>query len=203
MLHNRRTTRIRKKASAIDLRGQYAAIPSGPDLATAIIDDPYGAPADAMATRAAPAADWVPPPRPQIVVVRSFKHDPIGAMHARHQITDAEYMAGRAYQTLEETAYGRRSPRSCDLNGGGNHASGPAHAPVTDAMLRAGRRLRATDARLRARYGTEGLAIIQAVLIERRRLDQVQGDAGRFSGFLLRRCLDEIAILLGLATKHR
>jgi hypothetical protein len=183
-------------------------MPTGPDLATAIIDDPYGTPNDAPATReqrtAGAEREWVPPARPQIVVVRTFRHDPIGRMHARHQITEAEYQAGRAYQILVETAQGR-STRSCDLDGGGGARSGPGLAPVSDVMLRAGRRLRATNARIRARYGTEGLDVTRAVLVEHRRLDQLQdeGQGPRFWGFLLRRCLAEVAILLGLANKPR
>lgn len=204
----RRRGRRRIRTPAHDLRGQYAAIPSGPDLATAVIDDPYGTPAGTAATREA-SGDWLPPPRPQIVVVRTFKHDPLGRMHARRQITDAEYSAGRAYQTLVETAghSGCGGAATWALRGHGSNGSSPRDAPVTDMMLRAGRRLRAVDARIRARYGTEGADVTRAVLIDRRRIDQIRDEGGgqglRFAGFLLRRCLDEIAMLLGLANKPR
>jgi hypothetical protein len=130
-------------------------------------------------------------------------------MHARHQITDAEYAAGRAYQMLVETARSMAHAAAPATWGmGGRSSSGaPSDGPVTDEMLRAGRRLRATDARIRARYGVEGLEVMRAVLVEHRRLDQIQPGAEnqglRFWGFLLRRCLDEVAVLLGLARRPR
>jgi hypothetical protein len=200
----------RRRVRAHDLRGQYATVPSGPDLSTAIIDDPYGAPSDAMATRE-PSGDWLPPPRPQIVVVRTFKHDPIGRMHARRQITNAQYMAGRAYQELVEAANAQTNigPGTWMLRGHSSSGSnGVSEGSVTDTMLRAGRRLRATDARIRARYGAEGIEVTRAVLIDRRRLDQLANDPTtdhglRFWGFLLRRCLDEVAVLLGLTSRPR
>lgn len=198
MTATRRPRRIRSKPTAHDLRGQYAALPAGADLATAIIDDPYGPPADAPARL--DRAEWTPPPKPRIVVIRSFRHDPLGRMHARGQVGEAEYLAGRAYQTLAETAAGRGGSAQ-SLWDGPSNPNGIAAVPVTDAMLRAGRRLRAVDIRLRARYGSEGMAVTRAVLLQHRELFRVQTGNLRFVGMLLRQCLDEIGILLGLSHK--
>lgn len=190
--------RRRPSPKAHDLRAQYANLPAGPDLAPAVIDDPYAPTAD-PATR--DRATWNPAPRPRIVVVRSFRHDPLGAMHARRQVTEAEYLAGRAYQTMAETAAGRGAA-AMQWDGRNTHGTGSAPVPVTDATLRAARRLRAVDTRLRARFGTEGLEVTQGVLLLHRDLRHVRRGASlRFVGMLLRQCLDEIAILLGLATR--
>ncbi len=200
---NRRRRGRNRSAPAHDLRPQYAALPAGPDLATAIIDDPYGAPAGAVATRDTARADWVPPARPQIVVVRSFRHDPLGRMHARRQVTNAEYLAGRAYQTLHETAGRRSIGNGWNAEGAGSHGSASYDRMlVTDEMLKADKRLRAVDNRLQGRFGTEGLTIVRAVLIEHQRLDAAatHRQTLRFVGALFRRCLDETAVLLGLAT---
>lgn len=187
----------RGRPKAVDLRGQYATLPAGADLAPAIMDDPYGPPADAPA--ALDRGQWTPAPRPRIVVVRNYRHDPLGKMHARHHVSESEYLAGRAYQELAETAAGRGAAASC-WDGRTSTSTGRAPVPVNDSMIRAGRRLRAVNGRVCARFGTEGLAVLQGVLLQRRELHQLAG-APRFAGMLLRQCLGEAAVLLGLASR--
>lgn len=191
----RRVGRVR----AHDLRNQYARLPSGPDLATVVIEDPYGPPADAAASR--DGVTWTPPPRPRIVVVRTFRHDPLGRMHARGQLSEAEYLAGRAYQTLAETAAGGSGAGVWEYTG--KAAPAARAGPVTDAMLRADRRIRAVDGRLRSQYGTIGVAVVRGVLLRHREIGRLSDGVAspRFFGLLLRVCLDEMAVLLGMATK--
>src|SRR5262249_51218620 len=57
--------------------GQYAAID---------VDDPYGQRGD------------------KVTVLRQTRGDPLGRLHAHHQIDDAQYHAGRAYQGDRERA---------------------------------------------------------------------------------------------------
>jgi len=196
--------RHRRKPEAHSLLGQYAGAPAGPDTAAAVIDDPYGPPSDAPAT--GHLGEWTPAPRPRIVVVRSYRHDPLGRMHARHQLTEPEYRAGRAYQELAEAACGsggRTASFWASMLGGNGKTSGAGQIPITDTMLRAALRMRGVDSHLRRRYGAEGLAVVHGVLMLHRDVGRLGAeDNARFGGMLFRACLGEIAILLGQATKR-
>ena len=191
----------RPRTKAHDLRDQYAALPVGPDLAPVVMDDPYGPPADAPATR--DRAQWTPAPRPRIVVVRTLKHDPLGRMQARRQVSESDYLAGRAYQTLAETAAGAN--RNASLwDGFSSNTRGIPALPVNDTMMRAVARLRIADDRIRLKYGLQGLQVLQGVLLHGRGLHQLRPGPTqqkiRFLGELFRQCLGEVAVLLGLAT---
>jgi hypothetical protein len=52
--------------------------------------------ADDTLAEGAPA--WSPPSRPLMTVIRALRDDPVGRMHNRHQIDEAQYKAARAFQ---------------------------------------------------------------------------------------------------------
>src|SRR6516165_5598532 len=72
-----------------DLRPQYreSDLPTTAHVAVTTIEDAY-----------APA--WRPPERPRSTVFVNLREDPIGRMHARRQVDEAQYSAARAYQRL-------------------------------------------------------------------------------------------------------
>src|SRR3954465_11506205 len=51
-------------------------------------------------------------PGEKIVVLRSVRNDPLGRLHAHHQIDDAQYRGGRAFQNDWERA--ERGPQAID-----------------------------------------------------------------------------------------
>jgi len=107
-----------------DLRPQYqeSDLPAGAHIAVASIEDAY-APigridssgilhteaelrrvqhSDGTLAEGVPA--WTPPQRPTATVIVNLREDPIGRMHARRQVDEAQYNAARAYQRLYDAA---------------------------------------------------------------------------------------------------
>ncbi len=145
-----------------------------------------------------------------IAVIASLRDDPLGRMHDRHQIDDAQYAAGRHYQALHEAAEvsGVRAMNTTNEPVDGRGASS---FPFTDRQLRAMRELGEISRQLRGRYGTDGEALVRNVLIDRMFLGQVLEARGvlvseralRNFGWYLRQCLEAVAIALGYAQPRR
>src|ERR1700721_473700 len=124
-------TRIRKSIKIHDRRAQD--LPLNAQVAAVEIDDP-------MALE----------PGEKIVALRSIRNDPLGRLHSHHQIDEAQFRGGRAFQDDWEKA--ERGPRAVDptreyVDGG------QAREPLTEARRKAGRRLTRPGGALRARGG--------------------------------------------------
>jgi hypothetical protein len=96
----------------------------------------------------------------KLLVTRITRDDPLAKLHARRQIDDAQYYAGRAYQKDWETA--ERGPRAIDptkeaVDGG------RMPEPITDAQKQAAGRLNAVIKQI----GADGVCIIHDFLIDR------------------------------------
>jgi hypothetical protein len=198
-------------------------LPPAPDLAVVEFDDPY-APSgwvnpdgtldpnarlrqarrpDGSVAEGEP--EWVAPPRARLSAAVRLKEDPLGRMHARHQLGQAQYLGGREYQQLHDaTQVGL--VRSVDLAktkvSGGEHFD-----PLTDKRRNASRKLRFADEAVHDRHGTEGLTLVRDVLCERRSVEQSAKLRGtdneqnrRWFGILLRKCLAVLAVEFGFAT---
>lgn len=214
------------KSKSHDRRGYYGkdALPKHARFAAVEIEDPY---ADAAyvnddgsvdlnahldqarhrdGTTANGAPGWTPPPRPTITVIRSLKDDPLGRMHARHQIDQAEYLAGRAYQECYVKAQLSHYGSISDLSEKGVDGGGRIE-PLTEARQRALQKLRVIDHALGKRHGSEGVMLVRDVLGEgysieaaaRRRASQSERST-RSWGWLFRRCLSVIAYKFGYAS---
>ncbi len=142
----------------------------------------------------------------KIAVIASLRDDPLGRLHDRRQIDDAQYAAGRHYQALCEAAEvaGVRAMDTTKEPVGGH---GAASFPFTDQQLKAMKDLAKLSAAIRSRHGTDGQALIEAVLVHRMFLGQVIESRGvalcdralRTFGWYLRQCLETLAIALGYA----
>jgi hypothetical protein len=119
--------------------------------------------ADGTVAEGAPS--WSPPSRPLMTVIRALRDDPIGRMHSRHQIDQAQYQAARAYQELVDTST-IGAVQSVDLSR--TPVSGVmASDPLTPGRQRAMARLRVAEQRVANRFGLEGLGLTRAVLSDR------------------------------------
>jgi hypothetical protein len=139
----------------------------------------------------------------KIIIMRSTRDDPLGDLHARHMIDEAQYQAGRAFQHDFETA--ERGARAVDpskeyVDGG------LAPEPISEAQRRAARQLAIVHRAL----GADGSAIVHDVLVHNRTRKQVaesRGLAGQawqdYYGKRFRECLDCLAKVYGFATDTR
>jgi len=198
-----------------DLRPQYreADLPATAHLAVTTIEDAY-APAgrvdkagilhveadlepvrrrDGTLSEGRPA--WRPPERPKSTVIVNLREDPIGRMHARRQVDEAQYSAARAYQRLYDCAtIGNLSPADPSrirVDGG------KAPDPISAARMAAATRLRGVEGTLKDWHGHAGLSLTRCVLTGGKSVDKAARDFGasserdvRWWGQLLRRCLD-------------
>lgn len=210
-----------------DRRGLYAKgqLPLHAKYAAVEIEDPYAeaayVAADGTADQSARldqfqhrngsmaegAPGWTPPPRPTITVIRSLKDDPLGRMHSRRQIDQAEFLAGRAYQECYAAAQLTHHGSVSDLTNAGVSGGGNGCDPLTEARERALRRLRILDLALGRQHGSEGVALVRDVLGEgysieaaARRRASMSERTTRSWGWLFRMCLSLIAFKLGYAS---
>src|SRR6516164_1159364 len=211
-----------------DLRPQYreADLPATAHLAVTTIEDAY-APAgrvdkagilhveaalepvrhrDGTLSEGTPA--WRPPERPRSTVIVNLREDPIGRMHARRQVDEAQYSAARAYQRLYDTAtIGNLSPADPSrirVDGG------KAPDPISAARMAAATRLRSVEGTLKDWHGFAGLSLTRCVLTGGKSMEKTARDFGasterdvRWWGQLLRRCLDVLAKALGFASSAK
>jgi hypothetical protein len=221
----RRAKRARaRQRSRYDLRHRYRERDLPVEhIGVATIDDPF-TPAGYLDTEGNLGADaclapaqhhdgtvaegapgWAPPRRPLMTVFVALKDDPVGRMHSRHQIDQAQYSAARAYQELVDTAT-IGTVRSLDLSK--TRVSGvTASDPLTPGRQRAMQALRVAEQRVANRFGLEGLSVTRAVLSDRQSVEQTARSRGAsspremsFWTGLFRRCLDVLAAAFGFAT---
>jgi hypothetical protein len=136
-------------------------------------------------------------------VLRSVRNDPLAALHARRQIDEAQYHAGRAFQHDFETA--ERGPRAIDP-GRQYVDGGRSPEPITEAQRKAVLRLNRAEHEL----GADGAALVHEILIQGRSLSTAaisRGSLGerhdRYVGQRFRECLDCLARFYGLATERK
>jgi hypothetical protein len=139
-------------------------------------------------------------PGEKIVALRSIRNDPLGRLHSHHQIDEAQYHAGRAFQNDWEKA--ERGPQAVDP--GREYVDGvQTREPITEgqrkAVLRAEREL-----------GADGAALVHDVLVRGLTMEQIgqRRDlrSQRWKDYFARRlveCLDRLALIYGFATEKR
>jgi hypothetical protein len=139
-------------------------------------------------------------PGDKIVVMRNLRGDPLGAMHARRQITDEQFQAGRSFQADFEAA--ERGPRAIDP-GKEYVDGGELPEPISEGQRKAVMRLNRASREL----GLDGAALTHDVLIGRLPVSQLcirRGLTGeRWENYFsrrLRECLDRLARMYGFAS---
>lgn len=141
-------------------------------------------------------------PGEKIVVLRSIRDDPLGRLHARRQIDEAQYQGGRAFQNDWERA--ERGPRAVDptreyVDGG------QMREPITEGQRKAVLRLNRAEREL----GADGSALVHDILLHGLSTEQVGQRRGlrsqRWNDYFARRlqeCLDRLALIYGFTTAH-
>ncbi len=139
----------------------------------------------------------------KLIVMRSTRDDPLGDMHARGFIDEAQYSAGRAFQGDFEAA--ERGPRAIDPSKEAVDG-GMAPEPITEAQRKAARQLAVVYRAL----GQDGSAIAHDVLVHMKTRAQVAQSRGfvgerweRYYGLRFRECLDCMALVYGFAMTER
>lgn len=139
-------------------------------------------------------------PESKLIVLRQLRGDPLGRFHAHHQIDDAQYHAGRAYQRDWEVA--ERGARAIDptkeaVDGG------LFPEPLTDGQVEARKRL----VHVRAIMGRKAAYVVDLVVICGQTINAIvpveRQIYRRQFAHLLRNGLDELAIEYGLAGKPK
>jgi hypothetical protein len=161
---------------------------------------------DGTLAEGAPA--WTPPQRPTATVIVNLREDPIGRMHKRRQVDDAQYGAARAFQQLYDRAtIGNLSPADPSrvrVDGG------RVPDPISAARMAAAKRLRSVEGTLQSEHGFVGLTLTRCVLTGGQTVDKTARDFGarselerRWWGLLLHKCLDVLAKALGFSNSAR
>lgn len=137
----------------------------------------------------------------KIIVMRERRDDPLNRLHSHHQIDDAQYYAGRAYQHDWEVA--ERGARAIDFTreavDGGMLAE-----PVTEGQRKARIRL----VRIQRELGRKAYKLIHAVLINGQHIEHyAQGIGAKGESWMLyygrafRDALDTLAVEYNFAGK--
>jgi len=138
-------------------------------------------------------------PGEKIVALRSIRNDPLGRMHSRRQIDEAQHRGGRAFQHDWERA--ERGPRAVDpareyVDGG------QMREPITEGQRKAVLRLN----RAQRELGADGSALVHDILVQGLTMEQVGQRRGlhsqRWNDYFSRRfqeCLDRLALIYGFA----
>jgi hypothetical protein len=137
----------------------------------------------------------------KILAIRSIRGDPLGRLHAHHQIDEAQYRGGRAFQNDWERA--ERGPQAVDPTR--EYVDGArTREPVTDSQRQAVLRLN----RIERELGTDGAALVHDVLVLGLTMDQIGARRAvrtqRWNDYFSRRfreCLDRLALIYGFATE--
>jgi hypothetical protein len=140
-------------------------------------------------------------PGDRIIALRSIRNDPLARLHSHHQIDEAQFRGGRAFQDDWEKA--ERGPRALDpsreyVDGG------QFREPITERQRQAVLRLNRAEREL----GADGSALVHDILIQGMTMEQVGLRRGlrsqRWNDYFsrrLRECLDRLALLYGFATE--
>ena len=140
-------------------------------------------------------------PGEKIMAIRSIRSDPLGRLHSHHQIDEAQYRGGRAFQNDWERA--ERGPQAMDPTR--EYVDGArTREPVTESQRQAVLRLN----RIERELGTDGAALVHDVLVLGLTMDQIGQRRGvrtqRWNDYFARRfreCLDRLALIYGFATE--
>jgi hypothetical protein len=140
-------------------------------------------------------------PGEKIVAIRSIRGDPLGRLHAHHQLDEAQYRGGRAFQNDWERA--ERGPQAVDTTREYVDGAG-TREPVTESQRQAVLRLNRVEREL----GTDGSALVYDVLVLGLSMDQIGERRAvrtqRWNDYFARRfreCLDRLALIYGFATE--
>ncbi len=135
----------------------------------------------------------------KLIVMRSTRNDPLANLHARRSIDDAQYQGGRAFQHDFETI--EHGAKAVDPSQPYVDCSLVARG-VSDAYSKASVRLN----RVHRELGQHGSALVHAVIIIGRSIDDVCKDRGLTSqrendyiGRRFRECLECLAVCYGFA----
>src|SRR6201996_3741511 len=141
-------------------------------------------------------------PGEKIVALRSLRNDPLGRLHSHHQIDDAQYQGGRAFQHDWERA--ERGPQAMDFTR--EYVDGAQRRePITEGQRQAVLRLNRAEREL----GADGSALVHDVLVKGMTMEQIGKRRGlesqRWKDYFSRRfqeCLDRLALIYGFATEQ-
>src|ERR1700743_2026101 len=141
-------------------------------------------------------------PGDKIVALRSVRGDPLGWLHSHHQIDDAQYRGGRAFQNDWERA--ERGPQAVDPTR--EYVDGvQRREAITEGQRNAVLRLNRAEREL----GADGSALVHDVLIQGMTMPQVAARRGlpypRWRDYFARRfqeCLDRLALIYRFATER-
>lgn len=140
-------------------------LPAHAEIAAIDIPDPYQIVDGVERVEHNGIVEWVVPPSDKITVIKSFKRDPVGRMHARKQIGDAEYDAACALQKLHDQAQlgliKAMDPAKDYVDGG------ILPDPLTALQAKARARIKSVETRIGKSHGTWGISILNAVLIDK------------------------------------
>src|ERR1700760_4135564 len=139
-------------------------------------------------------------PGDKIVALRSVRGDPLGWLHSHHQIDDAQYRGGRAFQHDWERA--ERGPQAIDPSR--EYVDGSqTREPITGGQRQAVLRLN----RIERELGADGSALVHDVLVQGMTMEQIgvrrDLSSQRWKDYFARRfqeCLDRLALIYGFAS---
>ncbi|WFU75326.1 hypothetical protein [Bradyrhizobium sp. CB2312] len=140
-------------------------------------------------------------PGEKIMAIRSVRSDPLGRLHSHHQIDEAQYRGGRAFQNDWERA--ERGPQAVDTTR--EYVDGTStREPLTESQRQAVLRLNRVEREL----GTDGAGLVHDVLVQGLTMDQIGERRAvrtqRWNDYFARRfreCLDRLALIYGFATE--
>src|ERR1700724_4030857 len=179
-----RRNRAQKSAKVHDRRSQD--LPRNAEVAAVEVDDPLAL-----------------EPGEKIVTLRSLRNDPLGKRHSHHQLDEAQYQGGRAFQDDWEKA--ERGPQAVDptreyVDGG------RMREPITERQRKAVLRLNRAEREL----GADGAGLVHEVLVLGMTMEQIGQRRGvrgqRWIDYFARRfreCLDRLALIYGFVTEKR
>ena len=178
-----RRRRLLRAAKAHDRRSRD--LPRNAEVAAIEVDDPLAL-----------------EPGEKIVTLRSIRNDPLARLHSHHQIDEAQYQGGRAFQGDWERA--ERGPQAVDPTR--QYVDGvQRREAVTEAQRQAVLRLN----RIERELGADGSALVHDILVSGMTIDQVGQRRGlhsqRWRDYFSRRfqeCLDRLALIYGFATEQ-
>ena len=141
-------------------------------------------------------------PGEKIVALRSIRNDPLARLHSHHQIDEAQYRGGRAFQHDWERA--ERGPQAMDFTR--EYVDGAQHRLALTfrdrfAVLRLNR--------IERELGADGSALVHDVLVKGMTMEQIGKRRGlesqRWKDYFSRRfqeCLDRLALTYGFAVER-
>jgi len=183
-MSRRKRRKAHDPSRAYDRRAQD--LPLHAEVAPVEVDDPLGL-----------------EPGDKIVALRSTRGDPLAKLHTHHQIDEAQFRGGRAFQNDWEKA--ERGPRAIDLTRE-RVDGGQMREPITEGQRRAVARLN----RIEHELGSDGTSLVHEVLILGMTMQQVGERRGlvtqRWKDYFARRfqeCLDRLALFYGFNAPAR